>query len=169
MLNGNEKNRNIRLTPYNSTTTCPRKNSRNCRNGCPDGKLVCMHRGRFHNALAQLGKTNLTKEERTLLGPNDPDGGNNLDNLKVRNPIFLYEQSMMNEEYMWEDLTAYLGANETIPHDRRVSSHGQNRSKSINLCDGQYDNFRAMMMPIAYNVSVWLQEYFVPIAQDVNQ
>ena len=155
--------------PYKVTKPCPNTHGRGCRNGCPSNQLVCMHRGRFHNELAKLGKTRLTAEERELLGPEDPDGGSKLKNNKIRNDIFLYEQKMMKEDYMWDDLSNLLGLNETVRHDRTVTSHGKSRGLEINFCDDKYDNFRAMMMPISYNVSVWLQEFFLPLAKNESR
>ena len=94
-----------------------------------------------------------------------------MQNLEIRNRIFLYEQTELNNDFLWEDLKEFLGVNHTLKHDRRVSAHGST-SKSItnvNFCDDEYDNFRAKMMPIAYNVSVWLQDYFIPIAKDESR
>lgn len=155
--------------PYKITKPCPNKQGKGCRNGCPSSQLFCMHRGRFHNALASLGKTLLSQEERNLLGPDDPDGGEDLQNNNIRNPIFLYEQNMLGEEYLWDDLGEYLGMDRPLRHDKRVNSHGKDRGPKINFCDDKYDEFRAMMMPIAYNVSLWLQDYFIPIAKAENR
>jgi hypothetical protein len=152
--------------PYNLTKPCPRKDGNGCRSGCPKRQLFCLHRGRFHNALASLGKTSLSAKERDLLGPDDPDGGANLLNQQVKNPVYLYEQAMLNEDYMWEDLRGYLGVDHPLAHEKRRSSHGKYEHLALDFCDDKFDDLRAMMMPIAYNVSVWLQEYFIPIAKD---
>eukprot|EP00979_Chaetoceros_neogracilis_P019345 scaffold12177_cov287-Chaetoceros_neogracile.AAC.1 len=63
--------------PYKLTEPCPNANGDGCRNGCPSRQLLCMHRGKFHVALASLGKTDLSAEERKTLAANDPDGGTN--------------------------------------------------------------------------------------------
>mmetsp|Transcript_20950 Transcript_20950/g.31595 ORF Transcript_20950/g.31595 Transcript_20950/m.31595 type:complete len:408 (+) Transcript_20950:176-1399(+) len=149
--------------PYTITKPC--KSSRSCRNGCPSRQLFCVHRARFHNALASLGKTALSTEERSLLGPDDIDGGANLVDNRIRNPIFLYEQTMLGEESVWEDLRNYIGIENTLQHDKFVSSHGRGDNRDINFCNDTYDHFRAIMMPISYNVSLWLQKYFIPIAK----
>lgn len=138
--------------------------------GCPGRQLFCLQRARFHLALASLGKTELTMEERNLLAPNDFDGGSNVQNWNIQNPLFLYDQKTLEEDYVWKDVSTYLGLNETIRHDLRSSSHGKNKNiTKINLCDDHHDNFRAMMMPIAYNLSAWLQDYLIPIAKNKNR
>eukprot|EP00957_Ditylum_brightwellii_P094736 7214571-Ditylum_brightwellii.AAC.1 len=63
-----------------------------------------MHRGRFHLALAALGKTELTAEERNILAAEDPDGGEDLINMNVINDVFLYEQQTLGEDYVWDEL-----------------------------------------------------------------
>jgi len=151
--------------PYKITKPCMDAKGDGCRNGCPARQLLCMHRGRFHLALASLGKTTLSDEERQLLAPDNVDGGMNLQNHKIKNPIFVYEQKTLGEDYVWEEMANYLGV-DSIPHDKRENSHGRNRGLEINFCDDKYDDFRAMMMPISYNVSVWLQDYLVPAGKD---
>jgi hypothetical protein len=67
-------------------------------------------RAEFHVALASYGgKTPLTAQERQYLAPTHYYGGANIPNHQVRNPIFLYEQTELKEEYVWEDLANYLG------------------------------------------------------------
>ena len=50
--------------------------------GC-SGASICMQRGRFHVWLAQMGKTELTDEERLLLAPQDADGGSIVSNHRL--------------------------------------------------------------------------------------
>jgi len=141
----------------------------NCRNGCPDGQLFCTNRARFHLSLAALGKTPLSPDERQLLSPNDLDGGMNLKNNNITNHIFLYEQQELNEEYVWAYLAKYLDV-DYIPHDKRRGSYAKKEpSVFTDFCEDQYDLFRALMMPNAYELSVWLQEYFLPVAMDDNR
>ena len=148
--------------PYELTTPCFGKS---CRNGCPGRQLFCLHRGRFHLALAKLGKTALTGEERKMLAPNDADGGENLRSSGIKNPIFLYDQQELSQDYVWEELAEYLGVNH-IPHDKYQSSHPKRHDRNLDFCEEKYDDFRAMMMPYAYELSVWLQEYLIPVAND---
>ncbi len=157
---------NVGNNPYNIMEPCKNKDGRGCRNGCPHSQLLCLNRARFHHSLAMLGKTELSDQEMELLGPDDIDGGKNTPNNKVRNPIFLYEQHMLGEDYLWEDLRGYLGVDHPLKHDKRVSSHGKNPNLYLNFCNDTYDDFRAKMMPISYNVSLWLQDYFVPLAKN---
>mmetsp|Transcript_2175 Transcript_2175/g.4006 ORF Transcript_2175/g.4006 Transcript_2175/m.4006 type:complete len:499 (-) Transcript_2175:339-1835(-) len=154
--------------PYTIMKPCPNANGRGCRNGCPNRQLLCMHRGRFHVALASLGKTDMSQEERSLLAANDPDGGENVPNHGIRNPVFIYEQSMLGKEYLWNDMANYLGVDH-IRHDKRVNSHGKNRALEIDFCHDKYDAFRAGMMPIAYEVALWLQIYLMPLARNQSR
>jgi hypothetical protein len=152
--------------PYMITRPCY---GRHCRNGCPNHQLFCTNRARFHLSLAALGKTSLSSDERQLLSPNDPDGGVNLKNNNITNSIFVYEQQELNEEYVWVNLAKYLDV-EYIPHDKYRGSHDKKEpSVFTDFCEDQYDLFRAMMMPSAYELSVWLQEYFLPVAMDDNR
>jgi len=152
-----------RMTPYNKTEACFR---RDCRNACPRNILFCMHRGRFHIQLAQIGKTPLSSEERMLLAPMDEDGGENIKSQRVRNLIFLYEQSELSQDYVWEELGNFLHyPNGSLPHSEYHSSHGQHRSRSnvnlLDICLPENDKFRSMMMPYAHEMSIWICEYFV--------
>lgn len=80
-----------------------------CNSECTGGMLFCMMRGRFHVALAQLGKTLLGRAERQWLAPNDVDGGSALLSFNITNKIFLYEQSTLGEDSVWQELADFLG------------------------------------------------------------
>jgi hypothetical protein len=75
---------------------------------------------------------------------------------------------MLGEDYMWDDLAQYIGA-DRVPHDKRVNSHGKNRDLEVDFCIDKYDDFRAKMMPMSYEVAVWLQEYFIPLAKNESR
>lgn len=155
--------------PYDRTTLCIPPKHRRCRHSCPNNQLFCMHRARFHLGLASLGKTNLTQEERLLLAPNDGDGGKKLKNSNISNPVFLYEQQELSQDYLWDDLAQFLGV-DNIPHDVYHGSHGKKKKiHVVDFCHDEYDRLRAMMMPYAYDLSVWLQEYFIPLAKDESR
>jgi hypothetical protein len=128
-------------SPYNKTKPCTKGK---CNNGCPGGQLLCMYRAEFHVALASYGKTPLTDQERQYLAPSRYYGGANIPNDQVRNPIFLYEQTELKQEYVWEDLANYLGIPQ-VKHDRYVSSHGQNKTtwkpNRLDICLAEYDDF----------------------------
>mmetsp|Transcript_6375 Transcript_6375/g.8508 ORF Transcript_6375/g.8508 Transcript_6375/m.8508 type:complete len:393 (+) Transcript_6375:151-1329(+) len=154
--------------PYNVMRVCNPPNRKDCRQGCPTNQVLCMHRGRFHLALAALGKTELTAEERNILAAEDPDGGEDLINKNVINDVFLYEQQTLGEDYVWDELAKYLGA-EQIPHDRRHNARGRRQDKAVDFCDSKYDEFRAKMMQISYEVATWLQNYFIPLSKDESR
>jgi len=157
----------VKNDPYMVTFPCV--SGKPCSLMCPRIRKfhVCLHRGRFHVALAALGKTALSDEERKILAPNDIDGGKNLISNNIRNPIFLYEQMELSEDYVWDEMAEHFNVT-TIPHDKYVSSHGgrSNNNLSIDFCEERMDDFRAMMMPYAYELSIWMQDYFIPVAKD---
>lgn len=152
------------ISPYNRTNKCGRRcNSK----GCPGRELFCVARSRFHLALARLGKTPLNETERAFLAPFDADGGDAVRSQNVRNSIFLYEQTELNEDDFWDSLARSLEyPYPTIPHDKRHSSHGKNKTRDytiniIDVCEPKYDDFRITMMPYAYEMSRWICDYFV--------
>jgi hypothetical protein len=150
------------ISPYNLTQPCTHRNA--CRMTCARRQLVCVQRFRFHVFLAQLGKTPLSETERVLLAPNDFDGGTRLPNHQIRNPVFLYEQTELNEDYLWKKIARYLNyEGDMIRHDQYQSSHGKTfpGANIIDICEAQYDEFRRFMMPYAYEMSVWICDYFV--------
>lgn len=159
--------------PYNTISKC--NSVKGCQFGCPKRQLVCTQRGRFHIALAKLGKTLLTEKERELLAPEDIDGGVNLVSNQIRNPVYLYEIGMMNEDYLWKDLSEYIDIfnNDTVIKNEKIAqARGKNLKATarIDICDDVYDDLRGnYLMPISYNVSVWLTEYFIPLAKDENK
>ena len=133
---------------------------------------MCMYRAQFHISLARLGKTPLSSEERQFLAPDQYYGGNNLPNFNVSNPIFLYDMHQMKDDRYWDELAQYLELPE-IKHDRYHGSHGVDKSwgknHQIDICDAQYDDFRKAMMPISYELYVWLDRFFQPVAVDPNR
>jgi hypothetical protein len=141
-----------------------------CKNEC-GYKLFCTARARFHLSLARLGKTMLTSyEERSLLAPNDPDGGlttNGLISWNVTNDIFVYDQTQLNEDYLWDGLASFLKLSK-IPHAKKQLSKGRNKI-NLDICDPMYDSFRAIMMKSSYEMSLWLEQYFLPVALNPNR
>jgi hypothetical protein len=161
-------------TPYDLSAHCGfndnERQSKYCNSECPGRQMVCMHKTRFHIQLAKIGKTMLDNMERQLLAPDDPDGGLKLTNHYIKNPIFLYELSEMKEDYMWDALAQTLNV-PNIPHDIHEGNKDARvpHRKRINICDHQYDGFRAMIMPHAYNMSIWLCDYLVPVAKNESR
>jgi hypothetical protein len=149
-----------------------------CIGECRCGLPVCFHRARLHLPIARLGKTLLSDLERQLIAPDDPDGGKNLINGRIKNPIFLYEQTQMfdktktNSENndngigFWDSLAKFIGVS-YIPNENYHSSKGHGHNKT--LCTDYYDEFRSKMMEHSYNMSIWLEEYLLPIADDPNR
>lgn len=155
--------------PYRITKPCDIHNGRGCHNDCPRNQLFCVQRGAFHVSMARLGKTNLTTEERMLLSAKTYPlrAGANLENHDIKNPVFLYEINELNEEYIWDALTEYLDLPEVLSHDKYVSSHGKsNRIEDTDFCNEKFDEFRAVMMLESYDLSTWLQHYFIPLGED---
>jgi len=152
-------------TPYEKTKPCNSLSDCQKSNGCHKRELFCVNRGRFHLSLAALGKTALSVAERKLLASNDIDGGINLRNKNITNPVFLYEQSEMMKDYVWDELAEYLDVSK-IPHDLDTHSLRVIKTLKNDFCEEKYDNFRAIMMPYAYDLSVWLQDYFIPVARN---
>jgi len=157
------------LPVYRYNATCSGGGS--CRSGCPNNWLFCTSRARFHVALARLGKTPMGDAERSLLAPNDFDGGLSVQSMNIRNPVFLYESSQIGDDVLWEDLADFLSYAGEIPHNKFVGSHGPQRSeemikkveaRKIDICEPTYDNFRKELMPYAWQMSRWICDYFVP-------
>jgi hypothetical protein len=166
-----------RKTPYESMGICPcnvnvkglrrgKNECVRCRGSCPNRQLYCLGRARFHLPLARLGKTSLSEEERQFLAPNDVDGGKFLVNFNISNPIFLYDQMELREDYLWKELSHYLGVSH-IPYLKFKGSVG--KGKNYTLCDPLYDDFRSKVMPYSYELSTWLQRYFLPVAKNPNR
>lgn len=167
------------LSPYNKTAPCLSR--KGCLHGCPNGQLFCVGRAEFHVSFAELGKTALTQEERALLAPDRFYGGEALVSLDVQNPIFIYEQTQLKENDVWDEMAQFLRLPE-IQHDKLhlsrggVSLSGKQKAiigdvekSRINICDAEYDDLRKIIMPVAHNVSVWFSEHFIPVARDVSR
>jgi len=134
--------------------------------GCGND-VICLARARFHLPIAELGKTSLGEEERRVLAPNDMDGGPNLVNRNIRNPIFLYEESDLSEDYIWKELAKYLNVRKLNNTYHEESDPGMNidaEGRLIKICDAEFDELRKSLMPIAHEMSVWLRKFFVPLS-----
>jgi hypothetical protein len=154
------------MNEFGDRKRCSKGKHGDCRGSCPYRQLFCLGRARFHLPLARLGKTPLSDEERQLLAPNDVDGGFQLRNFNITNSIFLYEQTELQEKYVWDELAGFLGLSH-IPNTKYHRSVGRGANHS--LCDPEYDAFRAKLMPYSYELSMWLRRYFLPVANDPNR
>lgn len=172
MLAGNLITNFANNDPYFLTKPCPLPIGKmNCRNDCPGKQIMCTQRASFHIPMARLGKTPLSDEERQLLSANTypQRGGMNLVNHNITNSIFVYELTELNKDYIWEEMATYLQFPGKIPHDLYKSSHGKRKEFELNFCDEKYDDFRALLMPESYDLSTWLQQYFLPVARDPHR
>jgi hypothetical protein len=152
--------------PYELTKPCVESN---CRNSCPKNQLFCVHRARFHLGLAKLGKTPLTDEERELLAPDDEDGGTNIVSDDIKNPIFVYDEGELKNDYAWEGLADFLGV-ESIDHLKRTHKMDSVKTiESLDFCDEKYDDLRSMIMSTSYDLGVWLQTHFLSAAMDKSR
>lgn len=142
-----------------------------CTSECGD-KLFCLARARFHIALARLGKTPLSDDELQWLAPTDADGGENVREIAARSPVpnrvFLYEKNQLDgDPQFWNGLGKYLGVSH-IPNKVYKGSKGKRLSEN-EICDPFYDYFRAELMKTSYDLAMWLQRYFLPLARDPNR
>lgn len=129
-----------------------------------------MQRGRFHLGLAAMGKTEMTDKERELLSRHDRDGGHRVPNLELKNPVFLYHQQELGERYVWDELADFLEV-PFVPNNKeyKASQTAKANATKINICDSQYDPFRARFMIYSYELSTWLLHYLIPVAERTNR
>ena len=133
-----------------------------CSGECRCGSTLCLHRSRLHLPLARLGKTTLSEEERQWLAPNYDDGGMNLFNANITNPIFLYDMTQMKSDVgFWNDIASFLGVSH-IPNEEYRGSHGLRDREQLNMCGSVHDYLRSLIMKYSYELSMWLQLYFIP-------
>lgn len=161
----------LTASPYNFTSPC--KPGGRCRLDCPDKQLFCTARANFHLGLAQLGKTPLTTDERKWLATHLFYGGHNVPNHNITNDVFVYDTSQLANDAVWDDLAEFLNLPE-VEHDLYHGSQAQQlkewgRAAQIDICKPAYDDLRRDLMAIAYQMSVWLVDYFLPVAHDPNR
>jgi len=138
-----------------------------CRLSCQRGYLFCIFRARFHLYLARLGKTSLSKEERKWLAYDDPDGGDNLKVFNITNSVFVYAQEDLSESYVWEELAQFLNV-DNVPNTDFKGSPGR-KKKPLDFCHNDHNAFRSKMMLISYDLAMWMQNYFIPVAKDESR
>jgi hypothetical protein len=141
-----------------------------CINECRCGLPLCFHRSRLHLGLARVGKTELSPSERELLAPGDPDGGANLFSAQAVNPVFVYDQIQMKRDSYWDELAGFLGISH-IPNEHYRGHHKDRTGTNSNatLCIPFYDELRSRIMEHSYNMSIWLEDYFLPLALDSSR
>lgn len=156
--------------PYGLTKLCT---GRRCRHECFQGQIFCVHKSRFHLGLARLGKTAMDSEERLLLAAEDNDGGENLPNDQIKNPIFIFDERELGHDYFWESITEYLGVDE-IEHDIESMVRLEHKMeieniKSLDFCHEDYHDLRAQMMQYSHEMATWLQFHLIPLALDADR
>lgn len=135
--------------------------------GCQGGSQgVCAWRANFHDFLARLGKTPLSsKSELNLLSlvinPVQPKVG----------PVFLYDISQLSEAQFRKDLKDFLGLARDIPPFPAIDTSGRfdhlpsikhkTANQKIDICDGEHDAIRLVLMKKATSASIWIQDYFL--------
>lgn len=153
--------------PYSFTELCV---GNNCTNSCKENQPFCMHSTRFHLGIAKLGKTSLSDDERNLLSFADEDGGDSLKSIDIRNPIFIYDETELGNEYFWDKFANFVGA-ESIPHDideiqRQLDYDSLEILKALDICDDKYNDLRSKLMKHSYDMASWLQQYLLPASKE---
>ena len=151
--------------------------------GCITGELFCVARSKFYLPLASLGKTSpMSDKEIKLLLSNDYKNDKRIltKSQYIRNPILLYEQQQPSEEYFWNDVCNYLYINRSsLPEMVDYTSDSQNKTldemtshektkskkRKFNICHKDRDPLRKLLLPISYNIYIWLTEYFIPASK----
>lgn len=125
-----------------------------------------------------MGKTPLnTRAEKELIPHNK------LDIYNLSNPLFLYEVGQLADKNatrqykFWEDVADYIGYPGIIPKQIKVrpgrTFDDAKRQElmgelKIDICDDEYDRLRAVLLPHAWQISVWVQEYLLERGRDVH-
>lgn len=134
---------------------------------------VCTHRARYHQFLANLGKTPLTAPEKKWF----KQGGRELRVRPVKGMIFLYhvEQLRDNEPAsrqlkMREDLSQFLGIPEVLPPMTIWRKPGKNltqeqldyaNSKRLDICHPNHTDIRNYLIQQAMETAEWIMQYFL--------
>lgn len=161
------------VSPYDTLQPCKGA----CAQGCPGRQIVCVPRAAFHIALARMGKTPLATEEREWLGGRwQPQAI--VPNWNITNAIFLYDLDLLAHDELWDALAQFLGAADTIRHDRHMGHHAkrearlgnraiaQRESAMMQICDPQWDSLRVALLEVADEMAHWLLEYLWPVARE---
>jgi len=144
--------------------------------GCMKGMFhVCTKRAEFHWYLSNLGKTNLSQEERMLFGPQKmhqkdrPKHG-------WKGRVFLYDVDQLDDQdevrahRFRRDLQSFLYLRKKLPPmvwfkpGRKTHSEAtleKVNNKKVDICEDQYKQVRESLLEIATNVSKWVRGYFL--------
>ena len=144
--------------------------------GCSAGTYgVCTERARFDIAMAKLGKTLLTDEEKQVmnLNPNQRIQWKQFLNEQQKydplpNKVFLYDVEQLadlNEtrSYLFRnDLRNYIGSKTEFSPMIKISTQGRKRNVTkINICDKEHKDVRSELVDIGAKASRWISDYFI--------
>ena len=148
-----------------------------------ESKMVYFNRARYHDALANLGKTKLSSEEewqyfskdfRLKIEKKRNTTGERTPALH-RNKVFLYDIEQLsdkNEARLSQfllDLKNYLGLTRDLPPPikqvpgREISAEIQEQRSSlkINVCDEKYAEQRQLLVKYGTQAQAWILDYFL--------
>mmetsp|Transcript_25922 Transcript_25922/g.39230 ORF Transcript_25922/g.39230 Transcript_25922/m.39230 type:complete len:418 (+) Transcript_25922:156-1409(+) len=133
---------------------------------------VCTHRARFHQFLANLGKTPLTNDEKKLFKL----GGKELRLNPLRGKVFLYHVEQLKDDHplrtkvLREDLSDFLDLPETLPPMHVWNKPGKNLTKEqldfanarrLDICHSNHTGLRQYLVKQAINSVKWISDYFL--------
>jgi hypothetical protein len=134
---------------------------------------VCTHRARYHQFLANLGKTPLTEPEKKSF----KQGGRELRVHPVKGKIFLYHVEQLRGDEpasrqltMRQDLSQFLGLPEVLPPMTIWRKPGKNltqeeldyaNSKRLDVCHSNHTEIRNYLMEQARETAEWIMQYFL--------
>jgi len=123
---------------------------------------VCAEESLFHQHLSFLGKTNMTEDEVSLLGPfirPRPVG-------RLPNKVFLYELNQLHDynhtrafRYR-RDLSDFLGLNKTLK-EIDLSNVTLSKDNVLDICLERYKRLRSILLKNAQSSSLWIRYYFL--------
>ena len=142
----------------------------NCGKG---SRHVCTHRARFHQYLANLGKTRLEGAEKNFFAQH----GRELRMNPVKGNIFLYHVEQLRDDEptlrqlaMRKDLTTFLGLPEVLPPMKIWRKPGKNitqvqrddaDSKRLDICNSNHTQVRIALIEQAKMTAEWILQYFL--------
>jgi hypothetical protein len=134
---------------------------------------VCSHRARFHQYLANLGKTPLGPEERNFFA----HGGKELRLTPVQGKVFLYhvEQLRVDEPPLRQlalrrDLSSFLDLPDILPPISIWTRPGKNLSQEqwedanrrrLDICHENHTHVRKFLMEQSTMTAEWILQYFL--------
>ena len=164
-----------------------------CRGPCEERHIAtCTYNAYFHLFLAQMGQTDLTEQERSLLRHYDVKNQNQPMpyDLTVLDPpaphsVFLYDQNQIDgrkvpdvAETFRRDMSAYLGVSPMLPslqqatqlsYENKTESAEEKRtrqlieSKLIDICQPEFDDMRNELVKVGSDAADWILTYYLPL------